>query len=901
MTRLRELAGRATALFTSRRAEARLREEIRTHLDFLVDEHLRRGLPPDQARAAARRDFGGQAGAEEAWRDARGWPGLDAALRDFRHAGRMMAKTPGFAAVAVFTLAVGIGASTAIFSVADATLLNPLPFPHPDRLVTVNEIVPVIVDRPIRLTAPDLVDYQAQTSAFVAVAGWRPETFELSGERESERVQAVRATASLFAVLQVAPALGRRFTDEEDRDGARVCVMSDGLWRRRFGADPGVLGRTVHLDRMPYKVVGVLPRRFAFPVSGMTDSGAATDLWVPMSLTPAERQARSDNWDYNGIARMKAGVTPGRATTDVNAVAQHIVRDVLKGELRFTAVVRPLGGQVSGSVRPLVRALLGAVACVLLIACVNVANLLLVRGAQRDKEIAMRAALGATRARIVAQLVVETLLLVLLATAGGGCLAWWATVMLVRLVPPDLQVLTQAAFNWRVLAFAAGTAAATALLVSLLPAIAAAGRLRVDALKQPGVSVFDARHRRMRSTLVVVEVALALVLLVGAGLLARSFRDLLSTRAGFEPRDAVAGFVSLPTAQYPDAVRARPFYRALHDRLRALPTVEFVGTGTTLPLSGRRSERVFTPSDYLPPSNATLNIAAMTVVGGEYLQAIGATLVRGRYFTPDDDAAGEPVAIVTQSLARQYWPGRDPIGRRVIWGDPTTDDRPWLTVVGVVGDVKLDSLGEPAAIQIYVPADQVERSGSPGTDFASRQLQSMFVVARGDGPGTALTGALRDAVHALDPQLAISSLRPLAETESKSAAPQRFNMLLMGAFACVALLLAAVGIYSVTAYSVAQRTREIGIRMALGADPRATAGMVLRSGLLLVAIGIVIGSGVAVMLAPAVEALLFGVRPVDPPTFAAVALLLMGVAVVATYFPARRAAHVDPMRALRNE
>ncbi|MGE5243124.1 MAG: ADOP family duplicated permease [Betaproteobacteria bacterium] len=898
MNGIRRAAMRAAGYFRRRRAEARLNEEIRTHLDLLTEEHLRRGLPPEAARAAARRDFGAVAPMQEEWRDGRGWPVADALARDLRYAVRMLVKEPGFAAVAILTLAIGIGATTAIYSVADATLLNPLPFPHPDRLVTVNEIVPVIVDRPIRLTAPDLVDYQEQTRAFDAVAGWHPQMFELSGERESERVQGLRATASLFRVLQVTPALGRAFTEAEDRDAAPVCVIGDGLWRRWFGADPGVLGRTIHLDRVPYRIVGVLPRRFAFPISGMTDSGTATDLWVPMSLTPGERAARGDDWDYNGLARMKPGVTVAQASADVNAVAQHIVRDVLKGELKFTAVVRPLGRQVSGSVRPLVRALLGAVACVLLIACVNVANLLLVRGARRDKEIAMRAALGATRGRIVAQLVAETLLLALLASLGGGLLAWWTTGALGRFVPAGLAVLSQAGFNWRVLLFAAGTAAATALLVSVLPAIAAVGRLRVEALKQPGASASGVRHRRMRSALVVVEVALALVLLVGAGLLARTFRDLLDASAGFQAEGAVAGYVSLPTSQYPDANRERPFYRALHARLRALSNVEFAGFGTTLPLSGRRSERVFTPSDYTPPPDAALNIAAMTVVNSEYLQAIGATLVRGRYFTPQDDGAGEPVAIVTQSLARQYWAGRDPLGKRLKWGGGD-----WLTVVGVVGDVKLDSLGEPAGIQVYVPADQVERSTAPEyrSLLADGQLRSMFVVVRGRGPVEALGGALRDAVRGLDPRLAVSSLRPLADTESMSAAPQRFNMLLMGAFACVALLLAAVGIYGVTAYSVAQRTREIGIRMALGADPRATQAMVLRAGLGLVGIGLAIGAAAAAALAPALRALLFGVEPLDPITFAAVSLLLMAVTAAATYIPARRATKVDPMLALRNE
>jgi putative ABC transport system permease protein len=894
---LRSALGRLVAAVAPGLGEARLSEEIRTHLELLAVEHERRGLTPDQARAAARRDFGGIAAMQEVWRDEHGWPRVDALRRDLRYAWRLLSKEPGFALIAILTLAIGIGAVTVMVGVADATLLNPLPFPHPDRLVTLHEVVPAITDRPIRLTAPDLVDFEEQTRAFDAVAGWTPKTYELSGGRDSERVVGLRATASLFRALGVHPALGRTFTDQEDRDGVRVTVISHGLWERWFGADPRVLGQTVHLDREPYKVIGVMPRGFAFPVTGMTDSGAATDLWVPMSLTPNERAARADNWDYNGLGRMGPDVTLAQANSDVNGVAQRIVRDALKGELKFSAVVRPLAGQVAGSVRSLVQALLGAVAGVLLIACVNVANLLLARGARRDKELAMRAALGATRGRIVAQLLAETLQLAALGAAGGALLAWWITGLLQRIVPPGLAVLAQAAFSWRTLTFAAGIAAGTALLVGALPAIAAAG-LRVDTLKQPGAAGSGVRHRRMRSALVVAEVALALVLLVGAGLLARSFRDLLAASGGFEPEGAVAASVSLPTAQYPDAARERPFYRALYERLRAVQNVEFVGFGATLPLSGPRSERVFTPSDYSPPPGATMNIAAMTPVSGEYLQAIGATLVRGRYFTPRDDAAGEAVAIVTQSLARQYWPGLDPLGRRLKWNGSG-----WSTVVGVVGDVKLDGLGTAAGLQVYVPADQIEHSIMPEyqSRFTAGQLRSMYVVLRGRGAPEALEGALRNAVRSLDSQLAVAELRPLEATVAASAAPQRFDMLLMAAFAFLALLLASIGIYGVTSYAVAQRTREIGIRIALGADAHATARMVLRSGLRLAALGVAIGTAAAAVLAPALGALLFGVKPLDGPTYAAVALMLMIVAAGATWIPARRATKVDPMLALRAE
>jgi predicted permease len=402
----------------------------------------------------------------------------------------------------------------------------------------------------------------------------------------------------------------------------------------------------------------------------------------------------------------------------------------------------------------------------------------------------------------------------------------------------------------------------------------------------------------MRSALVVIEMALALVLLIGASLLTRSFRDLLNTSGGFEPEDAVAGYVSLPTSQYPDATRERSFYAALQDRLRALPGVTFSGIGTTLPLSGRRSERVFTPSDYEQPVGARLNLAGMTVVNSEYLQAIGATLVRGRYFTPQDHATAERVAIVTQSFARQYWAGKDPIGKRLMWGVPKAP-RPWLTVVGVVGDVQLNSLDSPAGLHIYVPADQVESSTSPAS--AIDQLRAMYVVVRGRSGADALAAGLRGAVRQVDERLAVATLRPLADTMSASVAPQRFSMLLMAAFAGGALVLAVIGIHGVVAYSVAQRTREIGIRVALGADAAGVVAMILRGGIRIALLGVVIGTAAAVACAPMLEALLFGIAPLDVPTFVSVALLLLFVAIVATYIPARRATRVDPVVALRSE
>ncbi|HTI39506.1 MAG TPA: ABC transporter permease [Vicinamibacterales bacterium] len=879
-------------------------EEIRQHLQEAVDDLVARGMPRRDAEASARRQFGNVALIEERSREVWRWTLASDLAADVRYALRQFRRAPAFAAAAVATLAIGIGATTAIFSVADAALFNPLPFPHPDRLVTLNEIVPLIADRPIRLPAPDLIDYESRSRVFDAVGGWTPRTFELSGDRESERVQAARATSSLFDVLGIRPALGRTFTAAEDRDAVAICVISDGLWRRWFGADAAVLGRTIHLDRQPYRVIGVMPRDFAYPLRG-TDSDAPTDLWVPMSFTPNERNARADNWDYNGVARMKAGVTVAQATADVDAIAQNIVRDLSPDgdhgqRFTFTAIARPLAPQISGRVRPLVLALSGAVACLLLIACVNVANLLLARGAHRRREMAVRAALGAGRGRLLRQLMTEALLLSLMSAGIGAVLAWWTTSAIAGILPSRFALLANAHVNTTALGFAIGLSLCTAVVAGIIPGLAGASAGRAASLNVRA-DAGSIALRRLRSALVVVEIALALVLLVGAGLLVRTFQDLLQTSAGFEPENAVAASVSLPPSQYATAQSERQLYRQLVERLHG-GGIEVAGIGSTLPLSGRRSERVFWPDEYVAPPGAGYNIAGLSAVSPEYLQAIGATLRSGRLFTPQDDASGAPVAIVSASLARQYWPGRDAVGRRVKWGgrDGTRD---WMQVVGVIADLKQDSLDSPGAIQIFVPVDQLEHSmeASESGAFTAGQLRAMYVVVRGHVSEAAMIARLRDTVRSLDGSLAVAGLAPLTDTVAASAAPQRFNMVLMGSFAAMALVLAIVGLYGLISYSVAQRAREIGVRMAMGAAAGTVTRMVVKEGLALAAMGTLIGAAAAAALAPALRALLYGVQPVDAATFGVVIAVLLTVAAAASYVPARRATAIDPASALRSE
>jgi len=899
---------RLRSLFRWGQADQELDDELREHLERKTGEYVAQGMPQEVAHRRARLDLGGIEQTKEKCRDARKVNWIQDLVQDLRYGLRMLRKSPGFTVVAVITLALGIGSVAAIFSIADTSLLNPLPFPHAERLVSVHEIVPMIANRPIRITAPDLIDYENESHAFEELGGWRtpePRTVELSGGRESTRVSAIRFTANVFRMLEVSPALGRTFTAEEDKKGERVCVMSYGLWQRWFGADPHVLGQTVDLDREPYKVIGVMPRGFEFPLHGNTDTPEKTDVWLPMALTPKQLADRADNWNYNGVARMKPGVTVEQATADVNAIAQRIVAERLPPDaaglgFKFSALVLPLAQQVTGRVRPLVLALLGAVAFVLLIACANVANLLLARGAQREREIAVRVTLGASGFRIIRQLVTETLVLAGLAALAGTLLAWWSTETLSRFIPSRFAVLAQAQLNWRVLLVTAGIALLTAIAVGVVPGLAAADELQSAALKDRGASPWRIRHLKLRSALVVTETSLAVVLLVGAGLLIRSFRDLLSTDPGFAPENAVSGFVSLPESQYPDAIHERQFHRDLLERMQATPGVEFAGMATALPLNGPRSQRSFWPDDYTPPPNAHLNIASMTAISGQYFQALGATLVRGRFIMPQDTASELPVAIVTQSIAKQYWPGKDPVGKRIRWGIRESQNRTWMTVVGVVADLKQDSLETPSDPQILLPSDQLEQE-EPSPSSVSGDLRSMYVVVRGHGSTQSLEAGLQNAVRGLDSRLAIANLQPLTKTIAASAAPQRFNMLMMAGFGGIALLLAAIGIYGLISYSVSQRTYEIGIRMALGAQRRDVMRLVIGQGAKLAGIGIVVGITAALGLTRLMASLLYGVTPRDPATFAGVAILLLIVGLAACYIPTRRAMKLDPMVALRHE
>jgi putative ABC transport system permease protein len=624
--------------------------------------------------------------------------------KDFRDACRMLRNKPGFTILAVLTLALGIGASTAIFSVLDAVILRPLPYRAPDRLVLVKEWIPKAIPDPIPVCAPDVVQFQRENQSFESLAAFRGDQFDLVGGTEPQRVNVNRVNANLFSLLGVQPSLGRAFTADEDHPGQLVAILSHGLWQRQFGADPNIVGRTVSLNRQPYTVVGVMPRAFVFPLVGM-NQGDSSDVFIPMAFTPEELADVGDNFNYSVVGRLKSGVSLTQANADLGAIAHRILETYpaeFRGDINLSAIALPLGDQVVGKARTLLVLLFGAVAFVLLISCINVTNLLLTRATDRQKEIAVRLALGASRVRLLRQLVAESMLLTLSGAGLGLFFANSITGALLALMPAEIPRVHTIDLNPSVLAFAIGLALVTGLFFGIVPALVAS-RTNVNAtLKEGGRSGMQGReHNRMRSALVVVEVSLAMILLVGAGLLLRSFQRVLETDPGFQPEHVLTASLSLPGFQYKSDAQVRSFYQRLMERLRQLPGVQTAGGSTDLPLNAGWNH-LFTPEGYQPPPGANMNFCNHSVILGQYLQTMGVPLLRGRFFTEQDNDRSTRVLIVSESLARRYWPNGDAIGKRLKWGPAESKDA-WLTILGIVGDVKQGALEVETTPHTYEP------------------------------------------------------------------------------------------------------------------------------------------------------------------------------------------------------
>jgi predicted permease len=819
-------------------------------------------------------------------------------LHDLRHALRQLRRAPLFSFLVIATLALAIGANTAIFSVVNGVLLRPLPYADPGRLVILYERIGSL--DPFGFSAPDLVAFRERARSYTSLAAFRSVEFELSGIDQPERIAAARVSASLTDVLGVAPALGRGFTAAEDVGREPVAILSDGLWRRKFGGDPSLVGRSISLDRRAYTVVGIMPPGFSFPNRGPSLNNVPAEIFVPISFTAGQLRAFGAMFNNSVVGRLQPGVTPEQASAEAAAITKQIVADVYPRELRemgfsVTATVTPMQDEVIGNVRRLLVVLLAAVGVLLLIACADIACLMLTRAAARTREMAIRTALGAGRGRVMRLMLIETGVLAFAGGASGLALAWLLKRTFLASVSSGLPRAHEIALDGRVLAFTAAASMCAALVCGLLPAFEASRHDSSGALKESSRSATaSVRQRRIFATLVTAQFACAIVLLAAGALLIRSFARLIATDPGFDRGRVVSASTSLPSSSYPTAASVRTFYATLLDRVAALPGVTATGAATDLPLTVRE-RRAFTienPSPAAAPPNAVAN----EWVTGRYFEALGARVIRGRALGPSDTPTSEPVVVINETLAKRYFPGEDPVNRRLAWGGANVHG-PWMRIVGVIGDVKQSGLGSPTEQQTWQPWSQVPDgviANNPTEIFRSLKLMIRTTV-----PPLSIVPSLRAEVRRLDPSLPLTNVQTLEEIVGASAASQRFNAALLGGFAGVAMLLAAVGIGGVLAISVSRRTQEIGIRLALGAQPQTVTRMILGEGMILVAAGLAIGLPLAFAATRLLRSLLFETAPHDLLSFTAAGAVLCGVALAACVIPALRASRLSPVTALR--
>lgn len=825
-------------------------------------------------------------------------------FRDARIAVRHLLKSPGFAATAVLMLALGIGATTAIFSIVEGVLLRPLPFPHSDRLVVLTDTISgaqIGGDNEAGVTGTDIVNYTRDTHSFAALGGYQMGQFELSGQDQPAKLFDARMTAGVFAALEVQPLLGRVFTADEDEHHAQVAVLSYSTWQSRFHGAANILGQKVLLDRKPYVVIGVMPHSFEFPLNPGRIYQA--QLWVPMSFDPSELTGSSQaNWSYRMIGRLKPGITPAEARLDANRVAIDTMRNypAFMASLKISPVVRGLQDDTVRQARPLIRTLFLAVAVVLLIACVNLAALLLVRAIRSRREIAVRLALGSSAAALLRQTLAESLVLSVTGGIVGLILAAIAIRLGSSLLPDSLPLLSDISIDWTVVAFAFALAILTGVVCGLIPAFAAIRTSVNETLKEGGrTGTAGGGHARLRSGLVIAEIAIAIVLVAASGLLLRSFEKMREADIGYRPDHSLIASYGLPHQQYATQSAVDTFNRELLDRLRAIPGVTAAGITSFLPANGNQGNSAFVAEGYVPPKPGTIDLASNIDVLGDYFKAIGTPLIRGRYFTPADKAGAQLVVIVDRTLAEQSWPGQNPIGKRLRIG--TADmQTPWATVVGEVDDVKEGSPDAEPRQQMYIANDQVEQLlgslANPATDLNGN---GGYIVLRTALDPQYIENQLRAAVHSIDAQLPLDQVETMEHAITDTEAPRRFNTILISSFAAAALLLAVLGIYSVIAFTVALRLQEMAIRLALGSQRSGIVGLVLASGTRLAGAGCLIGLIGAVAASRLLRTLVFGVSTVDPLVLALAALLVLLLALGASYFPARRAAAANPVEALR--
>jgi len=854
-----------------------IEEEMRSHIELETQTNIERGMKPEEARRSALKNFGHLGRIRELAYEIRGGGIMETLWQDLLFGARMLRKNSGFTVVAVIALSLGIGANTAIFSVVNAVLLNPVPYYEPQRLLWVTEL---FGGQESPAFAPHYLEWQAQSQAFEHLVAFDWKRLDWTGRGEPERLEGRAVTANVFPALGLVPQVGRAFTPQEDRpEAAPVVLLGHAFWQRRFGGDPGVIGNTLTLGGQNRTVIGIMPPEAR---SLLLEE---TDVWLPLAINEQQTGA-SDGAIRNVlvVGRLKSGFTPEQARTELNLISQRWEQAtglVLRTEARATLVSEKL----AGNLRRGLLVLFGVVALVLLIACANVANLLLGRAAMRQKEMAIRAAMGAGRLRLVRQMLTESLLLSLLGGAAGLMLAVWGVKALVALTPNALRAIRESSVDGTVLGFTFLATLLTGLVAGLIPALQASQIDLNEALKE-GARKAGLRRRslgRVSPILMIGEVALTLVLLTGAGLLVKSYLRVLAVEPGYDPKNLLTLRVPIDKAQYPSgSPQERAFYRDVLTRVKAISGVKDVATGSGQPLTGWSGRRGLIIEGRPPVPDEQVPEVQYSEISPDYFRTLGMQLRAGRALTEQDDDKAPPVVIINETIARRYFPGEDPIGKRIL--------SPPLTIIGVMGDVKRFGLEAEVLPEIYLPYLQTK---------VDRDV--IFLVMRTAGNPLDLVPAVRQQIFALGVKEPISEVMTMEQLLARSLAPRRFQMLLFGLFAALALLLAAVGVYGVISYSVNRRTHEIGIRMALGAEPRDVLKLVIRQSMTLVVIGVAIGLAASLALTRLMSSLLFDLSANDPATFVVITLLLGGVALLACYLPARRAAKVDPFVALRCE
>lgn len=809
--------------------------------------------------------------------------------QDVIYALRTLRKAPGFTALAVITMALGIGANTAIFSLIDSVLLKPLPYVQPERLVAISGMNTRLGEKGRALSYPDIEDLQKQNSVFDHVSAYQPATSTITGAGEPLHVPSAIVTAETFTALDVMPVLGRNFAPGEDRPGHYVAILSHEFWKSQFGGDPSAIGRAIALDGRSYTIIGVMPAGFAFPL----DSDPP-QVWTTLSALATSENGEKTMPEERGshflasIARLKPGVTLAQANSELQTIGARLAQSYPDTNSNLTFQAQRALDELVGDLRPQFRILFGAVGLVLLIACANVANLLLARATSRQREFAIRAALGAGRGRIIRQLLIESGILALAGGAAGLLVAVWGSSYLAHLAGKSIPRVTEAGLDTRVLLFTLLASIATAILFGIAPALQLTKLSIGETLKEGSRGAGHSAHRnRLRNVLVIAETTLAVILLSGAGLLIRSLVSLQHVNRGFDPHGVIAFTTELPDARYAKPEMASAFYRQLLERVRALPGVQSASAIMPLPMSNsviRTSYEI----EGRPMPQANLPLAYIRVASPDYFSVMRIPVLQGRAFGEADRVDSKQVVIINKALADKQFPGAGPIGKRIKPGIAVAGRPPLREIIGVVGNVKHRALDRPDDPEAYIPQEQM------GIDF-------MAAVVRTNGATAGLAAAIRAQVAAIDKDIAVYDVKSMDEYVSATVARPRLNSTLLGLFAALALLLAMVGIYGVMSYSVEQRTNEIGIRMTLGAQRIDVVRLVLRQGLAIAAIGVPLGIVGALATSGLLKSLLFGVRPGDPATLAAVAILLVGCILAACYIPARRAMRVDPMVALRYE